>query len=370
MKTNTITPNQITLFLIIYFLSTFIGFFTVQLINNAQYDSLLVICISGLVGCIYAFLCVKLANRRPEEFIVHYGKEIFPNWIHLFLMGFIFFFCLHACSTLLKEYADFLIQVYLPETPEWAIGTVLGIVIAITARLGIVTLFRAAQGLFYIILLALLINGIFLGKELNFDRWIAFVTNHTLPGILKGSYFTTPFIGELGLFVFIFPFFTKKNKILKSFVWGIIFACFLIMTHIAQLLLLFGPNLVSHLSFPMLEMVRFIRIANFIENLDPLLIAIWSTMVYLKISFFFYLSAFILAQIFRLKDHRPLTFSLAAITVVTSVRLSENAAGLNFFMETTWPTYAYFAESIPILYLLMDTLRRFWKKKAIKKAES
>lgn len=370
MKTKTITPNQITLFLILYFFSTFIGFFTVQLIDNAQYDSLLVICISGLVGCIYAFLCVKLANRRPEEFIVHYGKEIFPKWIHLFLMGSIFFFCLHACSVILKEYADFLIQVYLPETPEWAIGTVFGIVIAITARMGIITLFRAAQGLFYIILFALLINGIFIGKELKFDRWIAFVTNHTFPGILKGSYFTAPFIGELGLFVLIFPFFTEKNKILKSIVLGIIFASILIITHIAQLLLLFGPNLVSHLAFPMLEMVRFIRIAEFIENLDPLLIAIWSTMVYLKLSFFFYLVAFILAQLFGLKDHRPLTFSLAAITVVMSVRLTENAAGLNFFMETTWPTFAYFVESIPILYLLMDTIRRSWKKKAINKAES
>ncbi|MBT2729697.1 GerAB/ArcD/ProY family transporter [Bacillus sp. ISL-75] len=370
MKTNKITPNQITLFLILYFFSTFVGFFSVQLIEKAQYDSVLVICISGFVGCIYAYLTVKLANRRPKEFIVHYGKEIFPYWIHFFLMGFIFLFCLHGCSILLREYDDFLILVYLPGTPGWAVGTLFGIVIAITARLGVVAIFRAAQGLFFIILFSLLFNNIFIGKELKFDRWMAFVTNHTFPGILKGSYFTSPFLAELVLFVFIFPFFTEKNKTLKSMVWGIIFACILITTQMVSMLLLFGPSLISHLSFPMLEMVRFIHIGELIENLDPLLIAVWSTTVYLKISFFLYLSSFILAQLFSLKDHRPFTFSLAAIMVAMSIRIAKNAADLSFFFETTWATYAYFIESIPILYLLMDTVRQFWKKRASKKAEN
>jgi spore germination protein KB len=347
LKIEGISQSQIIHFLILFFYSTFIGFSSVQLIKRTQYDALLVLFISGVIACLLAFLVLKLANRRPTEFIVFYGKDIFPYWIHVFLMGIMFFFCLHGSAFILREYEDFIVQVYLPETPHWAIGIMFGTAIAIMARLGIVTLFRSAQGLFFITLFSILLNTIFVGREVKWERSMAFITNHNIDGILQGSYFISPFFGEVVFFIFIYPYIIKKEKTLKSFFWAIVFSVSMIIIYIAFLILLFGPNLISHLAFPILEMGRYIHIAEFIENLDPLLIAIWSTMVYIKISFFFYLSVVILAQLMNIQDYRPLTFSLAAVMISISLNMAENYAGLLDVYEHSWPTFAYCVELIP-----------------------
>ncbi|WP_066074505.1 GerAB/ArcD/ProY family transporter [Neobacillus soli] len=369
MKTEQISQNQLLLFMILYFYSTLVGFSAAHLIHSSQYDSLLVVCIGGVAGGIYAYFIIKLANRRPNEFFVHYGSEIFPKWIHILFTGFYFLTYLHISAFILREYEDFIVQTYLSETPNWAVGAILGMVVAITARLGIQTIFRTAQGLFFLVLIASAMNTFFIGKELKWDRWMAFITNHSGHDIFTGSYTTIPFFGEIVVLVFIFPYLTPKKKTFQSVAWAILLSILLISVNIAFLLLLFGPNLASHLTYPMLEMVRYIRIADFIENLDPFLISIWSTTVYLKISLLFFLSTHILAHLFRLKDHRPLTFSLAAVMVALSLQMSGGTAALTGFYKESWATYSYFIEGIPILYLLMDTLKRFIRKRSSKKEE-
>lgn len=124
---------------------------------------------------------------------------------------------------MLREYEDFIIQVYLPETPNWAIGIVFGGTVAIMARLGIVTLFRSAQGLFFITIFAILLNTVFVGRELRWERSIAFITNHDFKGILQGGYFISPFFSEIVLFIFIYPYIMNKEKTMKSFFWAIFF---------------------------------------------------------------------------------------------------------------------------------------------------
>lgn len=363
MKTEGISQQQIIHFVILFLYSTYVGFSSVRLVKVAQYDSLIVILVGGLSAVIQGLIGIKLANRRPDRFIASYGREIFPYWIHLFLMGVIFLFCLHGSAFMLREYEDFIIQVYLPETPNWAIGILFGGTVAIMARLGIVTLFRSAQGLFFITILAILLNTVFIGRELRWERSIAFITNHNFQGILQGSYFISPFFCEIILLIFIFPYIMNKEKTRRSLFWAIFFSISLIILYIGFLILLFGPNLTAHLAYPILEMVRYIKIAEFIENLDPLLIAVWSTMVYIKISFFFYLAVHILSQLLKLKDHRPLTFSLAAVMVSMSLNMAENFASLSDVYEHSWPTFALCAESIPLLYLLMDTIKNYVKKK-------
>lgn len=364
MKTEQISQNQLLLFIILYFYSTLVGFSASHLVHTSQYDTLLVICIGGVAGGVYGYFTLKLSKRRPDNFFVLYGKEIFPKWIHIpFMILFVFYF-LQASAFILREYEDFIVQTYLSSTPNWAIGILLGFVVAITARLGIQTLFRTAQGLFFIILIADIANTFFIGKELKWDRWMAFITNHSRHAIFTGSYNIIPLFGEIMVLVFIFPYLTQKNKTLKTIAWGILLSLLLIIVNFTFLLLLFGPNLVSHITYPMLEMVRYIRIADFIENLDPFLISIWSTTVYLKISLFFFLSVQILAQLCRLKDYRPLTFALAAVMIALSLQMSGGTAALTGFYKESWATYSYFLESIPILYLLMDTIKRFIKKRS------
>ncbi|MBI0580922.1 GerAB/ArcD/ProY family transporter [Neobacillus cucumis] len=367
MKTEQISQNQLLLFFILYFFSTLVGFGASHLIYLSQYDSLIVLCLSALTGIILAFFVIKLAKRRPNEFIVHYGKEIFPNWIHISFMAIFFFSLLNSSALILREYEDFIVQIYLPKTPNWAVGCMFGVVVAVTARLGFENLFRIAQGLFYLVIIANIGNMLFIGKELRWERWIAFITNHSGQGIFMGSYSTAHFFGEAFILLFLFPYLTQKHKTFKSIIWASFFSILFISSNIIWLLLLFGPNLASHLTYPMLEMIRYIRIADFIQNLDHLLISIWATTVFIKVTVLFTISVQILAQLFRLKDHRPLVFSLTAVMIVLSINISSGFAEMTSLFTQSFATFSYSLEFIPLLYLIMDTVKRSLKKKADKK---
>ncbi|WHY92184.1 endospore germination permease [Neobacillus cucumis] len=367
MRTEQISQNQLLLFFILYFFSTLVGFGASHLIYLTQYDSLIVLCISGLFGIIMAFFIIKLATRRPNEFFVHYGKDIFPTWIHVPIMVLFFISFMQISAIILREYEDFIVQTYLPRTPNWAVGCMFGIVVAVTTRLGFENLFRIAQGLFYLVISANIGNMLFIGKEMQWERWMAFVTNHSGQGILVGSYSTAPFFGEVIILLFIFPYLTQKHKTLKSIIWASFFSILFIASNIIWLLLLFGPNLASHLSYPMLEMIRYIRIADFIQNLDHLLISIWATTVFIKVTVLFTISVQILAHLFRLKDHRPLTFSLTAVMIALSISTASGTAEINSLFTNSWATFSYFLQFIPLLYLGVDTIKQSIKKKSNKK---
>ncbi|MGG5254422.1 GerAB/ArcD/ProY family transporter [Neobacillus sp. SM06] len=358
MNQERITQNQLLLFFTLYFFSTAVGFSFGPLVKQTGYDAWIVLYIGALCGVLFAFFTLKLAKRRPYEYLVHYGKEILPIWIHVPFMMVLFFFYLHLGAYILREYEDFMVQTYLPTTPGVAVGIIFGFVIAITVRLGIETLFRTAQGLFFIILVAVFLQNFFIGNEFEWDRWMAFVTNHQLPGFFKGVYSIAPWFGEVVLLIFFFPLISENKKTLKSIMWASAISTTMLVVNVVSILFLFGPDLASHLTYPTLEMIRYIHIADFIENFDPLMVAIWSTTVFLKVSIALYVAVIIFSQLFKLKDYRPLTFSLAMVMITMSLQMSENTAELNDFFEISWATFAYFVEFIPILYLVVDTIKR------------
>jgi spore germination protein KB len=363
LKLERISQNQILFFFTLYFFSTTFGFSFGPLVALSQYDTWLCLCFGGLGGIVLVFFTLKIANRKKGEFFVHYGAGIVPIGIHIPLMVISFFFFLHLGSYILREYEDFMIQTYLPTTPGAAVGILFAITIAITVRIGIETLFRTAQGLFFVIIIAVILLNLFVIKELEWNRLAAFVTNHRINGLLKGSYSIAPWYGEIILLVFFYPFIAEKEKTFKSIIWATFFSTVLLISTVVSVLLLFGPRLTTHLTYPVLELLRFIRIADFIENLDPLLIAIWSTTVFLKVGIILYVSTLILSQLLKLKDYRPLVFSLTFVMIILSLTMSENTAELNNFFQNSWATFALFVESIPVVYLLIDSIKKHFIKK-------
>jgi spore germination protein KB len=357
LKLERITQTQVLFLFTLYFIATIVGFSFGPIILISEYDTWIVMCLGGLGGIILTLLYHSLAIRRPNEYFVHYGKTILPTWLHVPLMVVFIFFFLHLGAFILREFEDFMVQTYLPSTPNAAVGIIFGFVIVFTVRLGIETLFRTAQGLFFLIIAASLIQNFFVSKEFEWGRLMAFVTNHQLEGVLKGSYLITPWFGEIVLILFFYPLIAKQEKTFKSIFGATLFSLLMINLFVISLLLLFGPKLSTHMTYPSLEMVRFISIAGFIENLDPLLIAIWSTTVFLKVSIIFYVANLILAQLCKLKDYRPLTLSLGLVMLVLSLKMAETTADLNDFFESSWATFAYFVELIPAIYLLVDTIK-------------
>lgn len=352
-----ITQLQLGLLVIISHFTTIVGFIVPMLAGVASYRGWLALLTANVAGLLLAFVSIAVARRRPNEFLVHYGGGIVSRWLHIPLMILFSFFFLHLASLILREITDFLVQIYLPSTPPWVIAAIFVFVICIGVRSGIEVIVRCASGFFFIIFSVASLNPIFVGRELNYERFIALITHLQANRLVSDAYPYIAIFGEMFAVLFIFPYLSRPAKTFRTLLWSSFSSLLFIETYFIMCLLLFGAHLTSQMTYPVLELVRFIRIGDFLENLDPIVVAIWISGLFIKLSFLLYIAVLIVSQLFGLKDTRPFSFSFGAIMLTLSIHAAGNSTEMNHFIMYVWPTYALLIESMPLIYLVMSILR-------------
>ncbi len=358
MNVERISQLQVVMLFIILLFTTSVAFLIGPLAESAGFGSWISLWAGSLIGLAIGYFAVKLGRKNPTEFFFHFGSQIVGKWIHLPLMALITFFFWHATAEILNDFQDFMSQNYLQGTPNWAINGLFALCLAIAVRSGIETIFRCAQGMLFLTVIIIMIEPIWGGKEMIPDMAIAFLTNHNWRDIVTTSYTVGPWFGEMFIVILFFPYIAKPEKTFRSLVIACFIATGFITVYLVSAILVFGPNVTAHLTYPVIELFRYIRIGDFLENLDPFLVGIWLTTIFIKVSLFLYTSVLCTAQLFSLKDYRPLTFSITMMIVGLSINITDNASTLGYFDQNVWPTFAYFVELIPAYYLLILWISR------------
>lgn len=315
-----------------------------------------------IVGCVggigIAFLAVRAARLTPEESIFSAGQQWLGRVAHSILcLGFIGF-ALHTGATVLREVRDFLIQAYLPTTPEWVVVFLFGFCTIMAARSGLEAIFRCSGGFFFIVVGAALLTPLMVAKDILWPMSVGFLRHWRIDEIWNGAYLCLPRFGEMFLILFIYPSLRNRERTMRSLGFAGLGALLVLLLYYAMCILLFGPHLTAHLTYPTLELVRYIRIGDFLENLDPLLVALWVTALYLKTSLWLYIVMSGLGHLSGLRNAKPLAYSVGGVMIGLSMHMSRNAADMDDFQHEAWPTFALAVQLLPLLYLLAARWRR------------
>lgn len=327
------------------------------IIDAAGYSGWLALCIGSIGGLAIACLAVSFARKRPKEFFVLYGREVIGKWLHIpFIMLAIFFF-LQVGAIQLRHFQDFFLLYFLPNTPDWVFSVLFGICPALAVRSGMEAIVRCAQGFFFIIYLILLSVPFLVGKEIKREMAIAFLT-HVDQKALAGAIFgIIPWYGLMMMVLFFFPFIADHRKTNPTLGWAVLFISFLKILYLIIIILLFGPTLAGNLSNPAIQVFRYIRIADFLENLDPFIMAVWVTSVFVSVSLSLYVAVLCTAQTFSLKDYRPLSLSMSAIMIGLSFHIVDNKAEFPQYIQQWFTPFALFIECMPVVYWIVDGIR-------------
>lgn len=353
-----VSASQFVMLLTIYLFSENAGFLISPIIKTASYNSVLSVLLGGAMGLIIILTGTAVARRNEREYFAVFGKYIVGKQVHIPLMLLLIIYLLHRASMSLKNVEEFLMVNHLPTTPQVVIAILLGAAVALTVRAGIQALARIAEVIFFVnVFLLIVLTPLLLGIELQIPMIRAFLTHMEFNRVAAGTLQATPWFGDAIVFLFIFPHLKRQIKISRMVVWGLIFSIILIMSYLVPTLLAFGPELAGRLTYPIMEYVRSMRIADFIETLDPFLTILYIPALVLKISLLIYAAVISLARLFSLHDYKPLSFSVSAIVVGYSIHFAENTAELLNFMTVYWPTYAICMQLIPAVYWLVLKIR-------------
>ncbi|MCG0314073.1 MAG: GerAB/ArcD/ProY family transporter, partial [Calditerricola sp.] len=153
-------------------------------------------------------------------------------------------------------------------------------------------------------------------------------------------------------------FLTDRQNGMKSSMLVVVFVtATLTVTNLATLWL-FG-DITSRLTFPTYRAVQYIDVAQFLQNIDALVMALWVSSVFVKIAVFHYVLVLGTAQWLGLSDYRPLALPLALLVLIMAVWSAPGFSQLLRFIGTALPVYKTVMQILlPLVLLLVSALRR------------
>ncbi|MFC4769275.1 GerAB/ArcD/ProY family transporter [Effusibacillus consociatus] len=102
-----------------------------------------------------------------------------------------------------------------------------------------------------------------------------------------------------------------------------------------------------------------ISIADFLEHLESIVMAVWVAGAFVKISVFYYLLSLGTAQWLGLSNYRPLVLPLGIYIIVYSILVAPNLQELSSFLRTTnIPFNITITFAIPLLLLIVALIRK------------
>jgi spore germination protein KB len=317
--------------------------------------------LSTIFASLAGFLTVYIANRLhrlfPKETIIQYSQRILGTFAGKALGVIYMLFYVHITGIVAREYADFLVSMFLPLTPTSVVITLMVLVAAMAVRGGVEVVGRTAVVFFPVFTLPLILFVVMLFNDLD-PRNLLPVMEHGITPVIKGASVPQTWFSEFFLISFFLPMLTDSEKGMK---WGMASVTGVMLTMVLVNLIalfLFGQDIATF-TYPVMEVARYISVADFFENLQSVIMMLWVLGAFVKISLFYYAVALGTAQWLNLSDYRPLVLPLGFLIFLFSFWDLPNLSVLNHFQEKTGPFYLISIQIvIPLLLLIIAVVRR------------
>lgn len=360
-----ITQSQLMKYFAVHVFATIIAIFIGFVMNKGGFNAPLAVLLGAVLGLMITFIAFRLAIRRPDEHFVDYGKAILSKWVHYPLLLIIVINNIVVISINLWELQDFLTQFYLIRTPSWLVVSACCVCIAYTARFGIKSVFRTAEGVFFLAVFGMLLIPLLIGQNMQWFMIRGFVTQFDFSQAWDAGVFLCSIFGEMTLLIFIIPYVQHAQKSMKSILFSTITIVVIVIVHASTLILTLGPEMAKNLNFPELEVIRLIKSGSFLETFDPALIALWLLSIFVKLSFNIFIVAHVVSHVFKLKHYKPIVFPITALACVSTICLAYSHSQYNTLMNGGMVNLILFAESIPLIYFVVDSIKRYFTNKGM-----
>ncbi|WP_219640669.1 endospore germination permease [Cohnella sp. CFH 77786] len=352
-----ISQSQLIMLLILNFYGPATGFIINGLSEGTGYEGWISLIAGWAAGLVLVFPILKVASRRPDEFITRFGGQLVGRWLHVLILTLYFYQTMYIGANLIRELSDFLALVYLPLTPNWAIASLFGLSVILAVRSGIENIFRAASGLLIIVVGVVFLNPFLIQKEIIWPIAGAFIRHWELRPIWGGMIAAIGIL-DMSKVLFIYPHLRNKEKTFRSLAIGSGCGVFMIILTYLTCIMVFGVHSTALLSYPTLEMFRMIRVGDFLENMDPIFIGIWISSLFVRVSFFLYIAVSGIGQMMGLKHSKPLAFSIGAVMIGMSEHIAVNITERQEFLKKVLPVFTLTVELLLLLYVVGLWLRK------------
>lgn len=358
-----ISGRQLTLLTFTYIIATGTLFVPSIVADKAGQDGWLSVLIGGLAGVITALIVTNLGLRYPSKSLIEYSEAISGKFLGK-IIGIIFMiFFLHFTSIMIREITSTIHGTLLHTTNIEIITFIIFLATAYSVKMGLETITRANTLNLIVTFIAIFIVFILLIKDMNPENLTPVLSKGISPA-LKGALSPAGWFCEIVSISFVMPYLNKPKEARLCSIIGVVWAAVTLSFMASLVIMIFGPELSSVLTFPTLQAVRYINIGQYVQHIEIIFLIPWIVSNYIKISFFYYVSVLIISDFFKIKEIKTLVIPVGLFIYSLSLTLFKNGVELTSFLTKTWGGYSLPIElGIPLLLFIIEIIRKKGNKK-------
>lgn len=329
-------------------------------LEEAHQDVWISYLIANILGVLIVYFLTKTALLYPKHTLIQYSKIILGSFFGTVVILNYLVQWYSVIGNILRQYADMTITLLLPKTPTWILFvTILLLLIYVTYIGGIEGIGRCAEVFGPIILFSLIPLIILSIKDFQVQNFLPIFFDTGVKSIWKGALPPLAFFGESAMILMLVSFMEKPEKAIKSAVFGLLSAGILVTLIAISVLLTFGSEISGKLRHPSFDLISYISVMDFIQNLEIIAIVVWILSVFIKLSVYFFLVCYGTAQLFKLKDWRKMIW-IAAIFFFALAQFYPSTSYTFGYMKSYWIYYTIpiNAVGIPLLLRIIATIRK------------
>lgn len=360
-----INPYQFLILVMFFSMGTSILIIPSVLAKGAKQDAWIAAIFGIVIGIIAIWLFCLIMQWFPNITFVQICEKILGKWIGkavslLFVsMAFIY------AASLLYYSGSFLNIHLMPNTPMIALNLFLALAIVIGVRLGIETIARSAEIFIVFFFASFILLVLFILPEMKLENIQPIFEAGPIPIIQSSKFIIEVTSVNAVVLLMIFPACINNLKqAKKSFYIGYLIGGLVIIILTFLSITVLGPYSTAAEYHPSYELARRLNVGDFVQRIEASMAGLWILALYIKATLYFYVSVVGFAQIFNMKDFKPLTFPLGVAVVVLSVVMYPSVVYQGHWNATIGIYYSYSVGLLlPLLLIIVNVLRKTHLKK-------
>lgn len=330
-------------------------------IAASKQDAWISMAIAGIAGVVITIIGGKLSLLYPKQTFFEYCQTILGKWLGKLIVLPYFIQLFLTMGVILRQSSDIIHMTLFRKTPLiLIIILMIYLMVYLTYRGGIEGIGRCSEIFGPIIFLVTVFTLMLSIKSIEWRQILPIYADTGWKEILKGSLAPISFLAE-GILIMMLTFFIQEPKKGVSFAIRAVSMVSVFITIITiEVIMVFGAGLSSRMWYPYFEMVRFISVMEFLQNIEIFVIVIWFLSVLIKLSTFLFITSFGIAAFFHLKDWKKAVWIAAIPLIPLSIFYPNIVSASIIFPEKIFIPYILPINmiGIPLVLLVVGTIRK------------
>lgn len=210
-----------------------------------------------------------------------------------------------------------------------------------------------------IIFLSMVFMLLLLIKDFNIDNMLPILADSELLMIAKATLVPLSLIGESVILLPLIYFVEKPDKVFPYAVSGVLLSTLLSGLVMLSILLTFGPEIAMKMLYPAFDVISYISVLNFIQNLELLAVLITLLSIFMKIVVYFLILCYTTAELLHMKNWKISSIVYAIIFVIASTLIPNISYAFEYFnafwIKVAFPVYMI---GVPLFLFIVQKVKR------------